>query len=110
MQEPEIRIWATTTDLPGSNYERKRYYIALEDNGKRLDVELVIGPEKALHVEPYVPYEYSYTIHDGCDHENDECVLDDPESMESEALYLTEMHNLDKNSHTREESAHGRTD
>ena len=102
MQEPEIRIWATATDLPGTNYERKRYYIALEDNGKRNDVELVIGPEKALHVEPFVPWEYDYTIHDACDHEDNYCVLEDEESEEYELDYLTQMHALDRKSHEKQ--------
>lgn len=108
MQEPEIRIWATSTDLPHTNFERKRYYIALEDNGKRIDVELVIGPEKALHVEPYVPWEYNYTVHDGCDHEDGYCVLEDEESPEYEEDYLAAMHALDKSK--REDSTHARTD
>ena len=103
-KEPEIRIWATATDLEGDiNYERKRYFIVLEDGGKRLDVELVVGPGKAIAVEPYVPWEYNYTVHDACDHEDDYCVLDDPESEEHELEYLAQMHALDQRSHPQEE-------
>lgn len=95
MNEPEARIWATSTDLEGTNMERKRYYLCIEDKGKRIDVELVFGPEKAMAVEPFVPRELDYTVHDSCDHEDNYCVLDDPESWEYEENRLNEAHYYD---------------
>src|SRR5437879_4947557 len=92
MAEPEARIWATSTDLEGTNQQRKRYYLCIEDNGVRKDVELVIGPGTALAAEPFVPYELDYTIHDHCDHENDDCVLEDEDSWEYEENRLNEAY------------------
>jgi len=34
--------------------------------------------DNSVVAEPYSAPDYDYTIHDGCDHENGECVLDDP--------------------------------
>ncbi len=95
MQEPEARIWATATDLEGTEYQRKRYFIAIEDGEMRKDVELVIGPGPALSVEPYLPWEYNYTVHDACDHEDNYCVLEDPESEEFELSNLAQSYYFD---------------
>ena len=70
--EPEARIWATSTDLGGTNMQRKRYYLCIEDNGVRKDVELVIGPGPAISVEPFVVHELNYTVHDFCKHDVDD--------------------------------------
>lgn len=98
--EPEARIWATATDLAGTNQQRKRYFLAIEDRGTRKDVELIIGPGPAISVEPYLPWEYDYTVHDSCDHEDDYCVLEDPESEECQLAYLAQSFHLDKQQHS----------
>lgn len=105
MNEPEIRIWATSTDLAGTNQQRKRYFIVIEDEGNRRDMELVIGPGPALSVEPFVPRELDYTIHDFCDHEADYCVLDDEESYEYQDAAINDAFELDKSRKKTEESA-----
>ena len=100
--EPEARIWAAATDLAGTNQQRKRYFLAIEDRGTRRDVELIIGPGPAISVEPYVPWEYDYTIHDFCNHEDDYCVLEDPEREECQLADLAESYHLDKQQHKAE--------
>ena len=101
----EARIWATTTDLPETNFQRKRYFIAIEDGDKRTDVELVIGPGKAVSVEPFSPREFDYTVHDACDHEDDYCVLEDPETQEYEDMAVNEWFYLDKQQHAKEQAS-----
>lgn len=102
-KEPEARIWATSTDLEGTNYQRRRLFLAIEVAGERHDVELIIGPGKEYHVEPFVPRELDYTVHDACNHEDDYCVLDDPESFEYQDAWLNEAHATDVQAHKQAE-------
>src|SRR5438128_148316 len=99
--EPEARIWATSTDLPDTNQERKRYFLVIEDDGKRIDVELIFGPNKAMSIEPFVPHEMDYTVHDACEHDNYYCVLDDPESFAYQDMWENEQYYLDMRRHIR---------
>src|ERR1700730_13489644 len=62
------------------------YYIALVDGEQ--EVSCILKSNKAtkeVQVEPYSPPDFNYTVHDSCDHENDECVLEDPDSWEYQA-------------------------
>ena len=93
--QPQARIWAVARDLEGTNQQRTRYYLALEDKGQRTDVELILGPGKAMSVEPFVPRDFDYTIHDFCQHDEDYCVLEDEESQEYEDDWLAQMHSAD---------------
>ena len=38
--------------------------------------------DKAVTADIYTPNDYSYTIHDQCDHANLECIEDDPDFQE----------------------------
>jgi hypothetical protein len=85
----EIRIWheeRKTTDWT-------EYYLVLADGETSASFILAYNAKtKAVRVDPYSPPDINYTIHDGCDHENDECVLDDPESEESQDVYMAGKH------------------
>jgi hypothetical protein len=82
---PDASIWATSTDLPGDLQERKVYFILIRDGNREINVALTTKPMlHEVHADVYVTPDYSYTIHDSCDHENDECVLDDPDFEEHE--------------------------
>lgn len=72
-------------------YPWKHYYITLQDGEKRITFKLIVH-SLVNHViaEPYTPPDLDYTIHDGCDHENEECVLDDPDSGESHDVMMAE--------------------
>jgi len=81
--QPEATLWATSTDLKDSQYERKRYFILIRDSERTINFSLVHTPfTNAMVAEPYGPPDYDYTIHDHCDYEADECVLDDPDFEE----------------------------
>jgi hypothetical protein len=84
-QQPEATLWATSTDLAGTNHERKRYFIIIRDGERTINFSLLWHAHDSLIVaEPYHTPDYNYTIHDHCDHEADECVLDDPDFEENE--------------------------
>lgn len=96
----DVRCWATSTDLAGTDQQRVRYFLAIEDGDKRTDVELIIGPGPALSVEPFVPHEFDYTVHDFCDHEHDYCVLEDENAQYHEDQYVNEAFYFDKHKHS----------
>ena len=84
IKTPEALIWAISTDMAGTPHERKVYFIAITDGDRKLNVTLTTHPAKnAVQADVYVAPDHSYTIHDGCDHERDRCVLDDPDFEES---------------------------
>ena len=83
-QQPEATLWATSTDLAGSIHERKRYFILIRDGKREINFSLAWQAlDNSIVAEPYSTPDYNYTIHDGCDHEADECVLDDPDFEEN---------------------------
>jgi hypothetical protein len=93
----DVRCWATSTDLAGSNMQRKRYFLAIEEeDGTRRDVELVIGPGAALSVEPFNVRDINYTVHDFCKHDDDYCVLEDSDTQEYEDARVNEAFYFDK--------------
>ena len=83
-QQPEAILWATSTDLVGSINERKRYFIIIRDGKREINFSLAWHVNGLIVAEPYTVPDYNYTIHDFCDHEADECVLDDPDFEEHE--------------------------
>ncbi len=99
----DVRCWATSTDLAGSAQQQRRYFLAIEeDDGARRDVELVIGPGPTMAVEPFNVRDMNYTVHDSCDHENEYCVLEDPDTPEYEDERVNEAFFFDTREHTQE--------
>ena len=69
------------------------YYIALVDGEKTVSFILKHDASKnEVIAEPYKPVEFDYTVHDGCEHNDDYCVLDDPESSEHYEAELAQSH------------------
>lgn len=86
---PEIRIW----NEEQKTQDWKEYHIILVDGDTTVSFVLKSNPsKKEVIAEPYSPPDINYTIHDGCDHENYGCVLDDPESGESQEVYEAEKY------------------
>lgn len=101
----DVRCWATSTDLEGTNMQRRRYFLVIEEeDGTRRDVELILGPGPAMSVEPFNVRDMDYTVHDACEHEDDYCVLDDPETPEYKDEQINEAFFYDKRTHAKEQS------
>ncbi len=99
----DVRCWATSTDLEGSEHQRRRYFLAIEeDDGARRDVELVIGPGPAMAVEPFNVRDMNYTVHDSCAHSDDYCVLEDPDTPEYEDARVNDAFYTDKREREQE--------
>jgi hypothetical protein len=87
-----------TTEASVWNEEQKtndwtEYYIVLADGEKKVSFILKHNSTtKEVVAEPYSPPDINYTIHDGCDHENYGCVLDDPDSFESQDVNEAERY------------------
>jgi hypothetical protein len=76
----------------------KEYYLIIRDDDQTIPFILKYDAATfSVAAEPYCPPDINYTIHDGCDHENDGCVLDNPESMESQEVAEAGAFNLAKN-------------
>ena len=85
----EIRIW----NEEQKTQHAKEYYVILVDEEKTVSFILKHdASKKEVIAEPYSTPDINYTIHDGCDHENYECVLDDPENGESQEVYEAEKY------------------
>lgn len=85
----EARIWHEER----KTQEWKEYYVLLQDGEKTISFILKHNNQtNAVVAEPYSPPDINYTLHDACDHENDECVLDDPDSSESEEVEMAERY------------------
>lgn len=70
---PSVRIWSTSTDLPDTEMERKKYWLILEDEGKPdLNFIFVRGPQMAINVEPFVIHEYDYDERDEDEEDEDD--------------------------------------
>jgi hypothetical protein len=70
------------------------YYILIQDGEQTIPCILKYdASKKEVTAEPYTAPDLDYTVHDFCDHENDECVLDDPESPESEDARMADKYN-----------------
>lgn len=71
----------------------KEYYVLIQDGETTISCILTYDASKKLvTAQPYTPPDLNYTIHDSCDHENGECVLDDPDSSESEDVAMAYGH------------------
>ncbi|GCE18975.1 hypothetical protein [Dictyobacter kobayashii] len=69
------------------------YYLLLANGEQRISLILKHNAEtNEVIAEPYSPPDINYTIHDSCDHEQDECVLDDPDSWESQDVAMAEQY------------------
>ena len=89
------------------NQERKtkdwtEYYLLLKD-GTDKPISVILKHNKTtneVQVEPYKPSDWSYTIHDFCDHDGSKeghgeyCVLDDPESEEFQEVAMADKYAL----------------
>jgi hypothetical protein len=69
---PEATIWATSTDLAGSEFERKTYFITLKDGDKTTQFSLQVHADKTIVAVPYVPADYNYTDYDYDDGDDDD--------------------------------------
>lgn len=66
------------------------YYVTIIDGEKVINFILKHNAvQREVRADPYSPPDINYTIHDSCDHENDECVLDDPDSWESQDVFMS---------------------
>lgn len=79
----EAVVWATSTPRVGP----KTYYVLIkEKDGTQVPLSIIWNAKKRLvTANVYVVHEYSYTDHDGCDHENDECWCETEEWYEMES-------------------------
>jgi hypothetical protein len=85
----EATVWhqeqKTSTDT--------EYYILLKDGEKTVSIILKHNSEKnEVRADPYLPPDIDYAIHDGCNHEEDECFENYPGSEESQDIYMAERY------------------
>ena len=79
------------------------HYIVISDDKDTIAFILKYDREKKQVIaEPYTPPDINYTIHDACDHENDECFEDYPDSWEYQEvqeanMYGNAVHLLEEN-------------
>lgn len=85
-------LWHVDVELVGTKLERRRYHVTIVDGDEKIDTIVLYGPNKLIAIEPYVHHEMDYTVHDGCDHEDDYCVLDDPQSGEYQDAEMEEKY------------------
>jgi len=65
------------------------YYCVIVDGEKSISFILTEDTlKKFVTASPYNPADFDYTVHDACDHEDDYCVLEDPESEEAEEIVM----------------------
>jgi len=89
-QEPEAILWHTTIQEDGGPHSKRLYHLSIHDEqipGDQKTVSAIVSfrpADKNLEIETFLPHEFNYTVHDACDHEDDYCVLNDPDSSESE--------------------------
>jgi hypothetical protein len=61
----------------------KSYFVLIKDGETQIALEIKYSSkDKVVTADVYTPQDYDYTIHDACDHENNECVEDDPDFQE----------------------------
>lgn len=79
---PEIIIWGISTDMAGTEFQRKRYHCTLHD-GDEKTFTIAIHADGLIAIEPYSVHEYDYDDYDG-DEEEDYYDGDDYEDWEDE--------------------------
>ena len=85
----EARVWHEEQ----KTQDWTEYYILLVDGEKKVSLILKHNnATKEVVAEPYSPPDINYTIHDSCNHEDYECVLDDPDSSEYQDMYMAERY------------------
>ena len=76
---PTAHIWATSTDLAGTDKERKQYFILIEDGVKRIRFSLHVHADGMIQAEPFVEHEIDYWDYDGWDDPDEDYDDDDDE-------------------------------
>jgi hypothetical protein len=83
---PDATVWATSTPIVGP----KSYFILIKDGEVQIPLEIKVDNAgkggKAVTADVYTPQDYDYTIHDACNHDEDECIEDDPDFQEKAYL------------------------
>ena len=69
---PKAMLYATSTDLAGTDQERKQYFILIEDGQKRIRFSLHVDADGYIKAEPVVEHELDYWEYDGWDDPDDE--------------------------------------
>ena len=69
---PTAHIWATSTDLAGTDKERKQYFIHVQDGERTIRFSLHVHADGMIQAEPYVVHEIDYWDYDGWDDPDDE--------------------------------------
>ena len=59
-EEPQISIWGTSTDMAGTKYQRKTYYITLRDGDIETKFSLQVHADNTIIAVPYVVTDYDY--------------------------------------------------
>jgi hypothetical protein len=89
MDTATLRIW---------HHERKTraitaYYVLLASEAGTASLIITYDAAKsAATCDVFVPPDIDYTIHDGCDHEHDECFENHPDSSEYQDVCMATMH------------------
>jgi hypothetical protein len=81
----EARVWHEEK----KTQDWKEHYVILQDGDQT--ISFILKHNKATNTviaEPFTPPDIDYTIHDGCNHDDDACVLDDPDSPESQDVEM----------------------
>jgi hypothetical protein len=102
MHEKKVRENMAREEIQASVWHEERktrdkteYYLIIRDGEGERTISFVLRHDALTNevlAEPYSPPDINYTIHDGCDHANDECVLEDPESWEAQDVAMAERY------------------
>jgi hypothetical protein len=76
-EEPTISIWGTSTDMAGSEHQRKTYYITLRDGDTETKFSLQVHANKTIVAVPYVAADFNYDQYDWGDEDEDDEEYDD---------------------------------
>jgi hypothetical protein len=86
--EPAVSIWATSTDMAGSEFQRKTYFMTLKDGDKETKFSLQIHANGTIVAVPYVDADYDYTEYDdGLYPGDDEYVAEEDWEDDEEVFY-----------------------
>lgn len=84
---PEMTIWQTATDMNGSQFGRKSYYVLLRDGSAETRFIFRLHADGRIEAEPYVVHEYDYDyLYDNSDddEEDEEDFYDDIDDGDDE--------------------------
>jgi hypothetical protein len=94
-----LRFSANTATIRIWHQERKTqditaYYVLLS-NGKTASLIITYDTARnAATCDVYTPPDYDYTIHDGCNHEEDECFENYPDSQEYQDVWMSMQYHV----------------